>query len=50
MAGGKVVFQGVAKGFFPGGNGARVAKFYFTSSKLREKHFSTKNLMRKYHI
>jgi len=52
----------VWEGFFPGGEaivyfsgggrkhfsrGPTVVKFYFTHSKLREKHFSTKNVNRK---
>jgi len=41
----------VAKKYFPEvGQGTTVAKFRFSNSKLREKHFSTKPLIRKYQV
>jgi len=39
-------FQGVVEKFFLGGT--TVVKFDFINSKLKEKHFLTKNLMKKY--
>jgi len=42
------ISRGLPKVFFPGG--AADIKFHFTNSTLREKHFSTKMSIRKYHI